>query len=301
MMQSSVLSIMNTGLAEIFSASADGVTESFRSNAAMNEGVGSMLFDPLQAASEDRWLETETGRYIFSRQEKLILDLVSPVAGESLLDVGCSTGNYLRLFQQKKCILTGTDASAEALTLARNKLGNRCELIQSTAADLPFSDNEFDVVTLINCLRSSDDAQQVIEEAVRVSRSRVFIGFFNKYSFAGTGQSVRKLFGFPVTSSIRFFTIGEMQSMINKTLANSSVTWGSVIYLPSPFYTFFSELDEVFPMKNNPLGAFVGILIPVKYTYRTVQHPIMNSFEMKTKTQAAAPEAVRGMLREGDR
>lgn len=260
-----------------------------------------MLFDPIQAASENQWLETEPGRYIFSRQEKLILELVSPLAGEALLDVGCGTGNYLRLFQQKNCSLTGIDSSDTALALARSKLGHRCELVQGNATDLPFSDNEFDVVTLINGLQAANDPHKVMAEAVRVSRSRVFVGFFNKHSLAGIQQSVRKFFGFSVTSAIRFFTIGEMQSIINKTMATPSVTWGSVIYFPYPAYTFFSEFEELFPMKNNPLGAFVGMVFPVRYTYRTVQNPIMNSFELKTKTQAAAPEAVRGMLQEKER
>jgi ubiquinone/menaquinone biosynthesis C-methylase UbiE len=259
-----------------------------------------MLFDPLQGASGDQWLTTELGRYIFSRQEKLILELVSLVAGESLLDVGCGTGNYLRLFQQKKCVLTGIDSSDAALAIARNKLGSRCELVQGSGTDLPFSDNEFDVVTLINGPQTPDDPQKVIAEAVRVSRSRVFVGFFNKHSFVGTEQSMRKLLGFHVTSALRFFTIGEMQSIINKTMSTPSVTWGSVIYFPSPAYTLFSELEELFPMKNNPLGAFAGMVVPVRYTYRTVQNPILNSFELKTGTQNGAPEAIRGMLREAD-
>ena len=257
-----------------------------------------MLFDPLQVASRDQWLTTGQGSYIFSRQEKLILDLVSPVAGESLLDVGCGTGTYLRLFQQKNCALTGIDSSAAALKLARNKLGQRCELIEGVGSDLPFSDNEFDVVTVINC-QILDDLEKVIAEAIRVSRSRVFIGFFNKHSLVGTKQSVRKLFGFPLTSDMRFFTIHEMKSIINQAMANPSFIWGSVIFLPRPFYSFFSEFEELFPIKNNPLGAFVGMLFPVRYTYRTAENPIINSFELKTKTRAAAPEAVRSMLHEG--
>lgn len=264
-------------------------------------GVGSMLIDPLQGATEDRWLETEKGQYIFSRQEKLMMDLISPAAGETLLDVACKTGNYLRLFQQKKCVLTGIDASADALVTARNKLGTRCELIQSKSPNLPFPDNEFDIVTLVNAMQISDDPPQMIAEAIRVSRSRVFIGFFNKFSFAGTGQSIRKLFGFSATSPVRFFTLVEMRSMINDTAANSPVAWGSVICLPGWFYTFFSEFDEMLPVKKNPLGAFVGMLITIKYTYRTVQNPILNAFEIKAKARAAAPEAVRGMLQGGDR
>lgn len=260
-----------------------------------------MLFDPLQAAFGDHWLETELGRYIFSRQEKLILDLVSPSAGEALLDVGCGAGNYLRLFQQKKCLLTGIDSSDAALSLARNKLGQHCELVKGNATDLPFSDNEFDIVTLINGLQAMDDPQKAIAEAVRVSRSRVFIGFFNRYSFVGTEPSVRKLFGLPATSAIRFFSIGEMQSIIKQAMEKSSITWGSVIYLPRLFYTFFSEFEELFPLKKNPLGAFVGMVVSIRYTYRTVQNPIMNSFELEAKTQAAAPEAIRGMMQKGNR
>jgi SAM-dependent methyltransferase len=260
-----------------------------------------MLFDSRQASSGDQWLTTERGSYIFSRQEKLIMDLLSPVAGESLLDVGCGTGNYLHLFQQKKNVLTGLDSSAAVLEVARNKLGSRCELIQSAVTDLPFSDNEFDVVTIINGSQILDDPQRVISEAIRVSRNRVFVGFFNKYSFVGTEQSIRKLFGYPVTSAVRFFTVGDMHSIINKTMATPSYTWGSVIYLPGPVYTFFSEFEELFPMRKNPLGAYVGMAFSVNYTYRTVQNPIMNSFDLKTKTRAAAPEAVREMLHEGDR
>ena len=100
---------------------------------------------------------------------------------------------------------------------------------------------------------------------------------------------------------LRFFTVGEMQSLISEAISSPSVAWGSVIYLPGPVYTFFSELEELFPVKKNPLGAFVGMAFAVNYTYQTVQNPILNSFDVKAKTRAAAPEAVRVMLQEGDR
>ena len=259
-----------------------------------------MRFDPFQYPSEDHWLEKDPGQYLFSRQEKLLIDLIAPFDGESLLDVGCKTGNFLRVFKRHGCALTGIDSSAEALASAARKLGPRCELIQGDLSDLPFSDNEFDVVTIIYGAPTFADPQKLISEAVRVSRNRVFVGFYNKHSFVGTNQSIRKLFGVPSTSPMRFFNIREMKSIIHKTMANAYLTWGSVIYFPGPVYRLFSELEELFPMRKNPLGAFVGMVFPVKYSYRTVQNPLMNSFELKTKTQAAAPESVRSMLREND-
>jgi len=240
-------------------------------------------------------------QYIFSRQEKLILDLVSPVAGESLLQVGCGTGNYLGLFRRQKCLLTGLDSSADALEQARIKLGSSCELVQGNAASLPFSDNEFDIVMIMNGPRILDDPQKVLAEAVRVSRNRVFVGFYNRHSFAGAGQSIRKLFDIQGASAMRLFSIREMKSVIHKAMANPYLTWGSVIYFPGLVYKLFSEPEELFPMRKNPLGAFAGMAFPVRYTYRTLQNPIRDSLELKAKARAPAPESVRSMLREGDR
>lgn len=257
-----------------------------------------MLTDLHRAQAQDRWLETETGRYIFSRQEKLIMELVTPVAGERLLDAACGTGNHLRLFQHRKCLLTGMDTSGEALAAARKKLGAGCELVRGDLSDIPFSGNEFDIVTLINALGVEDDPYKIIAEAVRVSRSRVFIGFPNKFSFAGTAPQVLRLFGLPPASAVRFFTIGEMKSIVHCVLADSPVTWGSVVCLPGPLYSFFPTCEEILPVKRNPVGAFAGMLITIKYTYRTAENPLLDSFELKRKNRAA-PEAVRGMLHRG--
>lgn len=258
-----------------------------------------MFFDPLQAGPVDDWLQTRQGRRLYVLQEKLILDLVSPVAGESVLDVGCGSGNYLRLFERKKCLLTGMDPSQAALEAARRKLGASCELVLGNAADIPFSDNEFDMVTVMGGLQGSANPQRALAEAIRVSRNRVFVGFFNRHSLAGTEQAVRKFFGFSAASEARFFSMGEMQRLIRKTMSGAQIQWGSVMCLPGPAHALLPSLEDLFPMRKNPLGAFVGMVFAVNYTYRTVQHPVLNSFKLKARERSAAPEAVRDMLREG--
>ena len=241
------------------------------------------------------------GEYLFSRQKELVLDLVQPQPGERILDIGCGKGDKLQIFNDKWSSLTGIDPSKDKLEIARQKFGDRAELVYGDIYDLPFSDNEFDVVTIINFLEVVDHPQKVIEEAVRVSRNRIFIGFLNNYSIFGTRQKLKETFGFPIWQKINFFTFSQIKRMVRDTAGETATKWGSVIYFPAIVYDFFEELEEVFYIRKNPFGAFAGMTFPVKYTYRTVQSPIMNSLQLKAGANSAAPEVVREMLRHVDR
>lgn len=242
--------------------------------------------------------KTPRNDYIFARKKELILDLVTPLPGERLLDVGCGTGNHLQIFNGKWCSLTGIDPSVEKLDIARKNCGDRAELIMADPRDIPFSDNEFDIVTIINFLEIAEDPQKVIREAIRVCRGRVFIGFLNNYSFFGTRQGLKEAFGFRISKNMRFYSFPEVRNMVKNLLDNPVMKWGSVIYFPRIVYDFFEELEEIFPLKKNPFGAFVGLAFSVNYTYRTAQSPIVNPFVLKAKTRDAAPEVVRDMLRQ---
>jgi ubiquinone/menaquinone biosynthesis C-methylase UbiE len=254
------------------------------------------MFDQKTARSHDKLLETSLGHYIFLRQKELILDLVAPHAGERLLDVGCGTGNYLQVFREKWCSVTGVDSSADVLEIAREKVGDSIELRLSKAEDLPFSDDEFDIVTIINALETVSNPRKAIAEAIRVCRGRIFIGFLNNRSFVGTRQRLKEIFGFPVSQKIRFFTIKEIKEMVESIIGEPVIKWGSVIYFPTIVYDFTTELEELIPHAKNPVGAFAGITFPVNYSYRTAQSPIIESYQMQPDAQAAAPEAIRGML-----
>jgi SAM-dependent methyltransferase len=187
------------------------------------------------------------------------------------------------------------------LKIARAKNGDHAELILAQAEDIPFSDNEFDIVTIINVLEIANDPQKVIAEAIRVCRGRVFIVFLNSYSFAGTKQRLKEISGFPLSQKIHFFSLTEIRTMVRSLIGDTDIKWGSVIYFPGIVYDFFEELEEAFPLEKNPFGAFIGLTFSVKYTYRTVQSPIKESFKLKAKASDAAPEAVRGMLRQVDK
>jgi len=48
----------------------------------------------------DKELKALRRKYVISRQKELILDLIAPLAGERILDVGCGTGENLQFFRR---------------------------------------------------------------------------------------------------------------------------------------------------------------------------------------------------------
>jgi ubiquinone/menaquinone biosynthesis C-methylase UbiE len=264
--------------------------------------MAGMFFDKKTDSFSSEQLKTPRSDYLLSRQKELVLDLIAPLPGERILDVACGRGDSLQFFQGKWCLLTGIDASREKLNVARQRYGDHAEFVLAQPEDIPFSDNEFDVVTLMNVLETADNPQKIIEEAIRVSRGRVFIGYINSYSFVGTRQKLKEIFGFPLSRKIRFFSFPEIKAMVTSIAGETAVKWGSVIYFPGILYDFFEELEEIFPLRKNPFGAFVGMTFSVKYTCRTAQSPVLNSFKLNAKARDAAPEvAGRDMLSQADK
>ncbi len=93
----------------------------------------------------------------------------------SILDIGCGTGDMLRIFSAKRprAKLTGLDFSPNMLRVAED----RCRgipllaLRQGNAMDLPFSDASFDGACISFALRNTADYSRTLREAARVLRS----------------------------------------------------------------------------------------------------------------------------------
>jgi ubiquinone/menaquinone biosynthesis C-methylase UbiE len=248
-----------------------------------------MIFNTEEIArSYDDWLKTPAGRYIDGREKSLILDLTTPRVGEKVLDIGCGTGEHLLLFMKKGCDTTGVELSPHMLDIAKQKLGNRADLYMEKAEDLPFPDNEFDIVTMISSLEFIDDPQKAICEAIRVCRGRIFLGGTNKLSVLGTSWKYKRLGHPSMNKSFRFFHIGQLMSMVRNQLQGVRTQWGSVIFLPYRWYTFATRFEEAIPIMKNPFGAFLGMSFPVTFTYRTLQDVIREPFKIEGQRRQPA-------------
>jgi demethylmenaquinone methyltransferase/2-methoxy-6-polyprenyl-1,4-benzoquinol methylase len=101
---------------------------------------------------------------------EIALGMVPPADGMSVLEVGCGTGTNLDRYQRAGCRVFGVDLSPSMLAIARAKLGDRAELWLGDAADMPYQDGSFDLVTALLTLHEmpSDVRAAVMAEMVRV-------------------------------------------------------------------------------------------------------------------------------------
>jgi len=98
------------------------------------------------------------------------LEMCPPREGMKVLEVGCGTGINLRLYENAGCDVFGVDLSPAMLEMARQKLGERADLRLADAAEMPYADDSFDLVTAFLTLHEMPAATRtaVMAEMVRV-------------------------------------------------------------------------------------------------------------------------------------
>lgn len=146
------------------------------------------------AKSYQEWYETPEGTFVLQQEQAVIEQLILhwPRRNHSVLEVGCGPGVFLEKLWEAGLDITGLDASEAMLDLARQRLSNRAELQLGVAEHLPFDDNSFDYVALINTLEFVTNPEEVLREACRVAAKGLLIGFLNTWSLRHMLRKLRK-------------------------------------------------------------------------------------------------------------
>lgn len=100
-----------------------------------------------------------------------MLALVGDVTGRRVLDAGCGSGALAAALRDRGASVTGVDASAGMLTLARGRLGEDADLHCAELGDpLPFADDSFDDVVASLVLHYLEDWTSTLAEFARILR-----------------------------------------------------------------------------------------------------------------------------------
>ncbi len=207
------------------------------------------IFGEEIAENYECWYETKEGKLFDNLEKQLILRLIRPKNGESLLDIGCGTGHFLRWFKNSGLRISGVDNSADMLNIAKKDLNEGTELKLTNAEKLPYPENKFDIVTMITTLEFLDKPEVSLKEAIRVAKKRVFLGFLNKYSLLSLKRRIKGFFKDSIYNEAKFYSIRKLIRLTRSIDKELEIIWESV--------------GGRFESKN-PFGPFIGLLIKIK-------------------------------------
>lgn len=202
----------------------------------------------------DAWYDTNKGRWIGRTEYRLLRRLLSPQAGDSVLNVGCGTGWFTRqLAEQAGVTVTGVDLDRNRIEFA-NKQDGRSHYLCTDALALPFANGCFDHTVSMTALRFIPDWRVAIQEMSRVTRTRFVIGVLNRHgrlwheknqrghagAYEGahwhTRDELTEAFdGLPVENlhfhSAVFYPTGTLQARIMDQLLPNNLLWGSCLFV----------------------------------------------------------------------
>ena len=118
------------------------------------------------------------GAWLARIHHELLLNLLGPVEGWQVLDVGGGTGRLVEPLRAAGATVQVSDASAQMLAVAREKMGASAPpLWQADIHALLFRDRAFDGVVSSRVLMHVLDWRRSLAELTRVSRRSLVIDF----------------------------------------------------------------------------------------------------------------------------
>jgi len=134
-------------------------------------------------AEYDAWYRKPRGAWIGETEFRLLADALGLVPGETLLDVGCGTGYFTRLFAARAgARVVGLDPDLASLRFAHERVEANETYAAGRAERLPFRDRSFDRTIAVTSLCFIRAEREALSEIVRVTRKRVALGLLNRHS-----------------------------------------------------------------------------------------------------------------------
>lgn len=150
------------------------------------------------------------GSLIAETQENEMAAMLAPVEGSRLLDVGTGTGRAAIGLARRGADVTGVDASAEMLDVARRRANDanvRVTFVRGDAHHLDFPDRSFDAVVCLRVLMHTPDWRQSLAELCRVAKRRVVFDYPSGWSAARVQSWTRRLASWFVPNRVEAYRV----------------------------------------------------------------------------------------------
>lgn len=213
------------------------------------------VFQPEETGAYEQWLEGRTGG-AWLRGSNMLLDKVLDWRpGWRVLDIGCGLGVNLEHLVGRGLLGFGLEAGPVMARLASQRLGQRAEVQVGDACDLPFEDNSFDAVVMVNTLELIERRAQALAEAARVAASRICVLALNPLSPLGLAQLMPGP-RHPLHQG-RPLGLWSLLRMVREVLGPVPYAWSGAVLWPRP------------AIGRWPLATMLGVCAAVTPRYMT--------------------------------
>lgn len=200
----------------------------------------------------ETWYETARGTWIAQREFGLMMRLLDPSPGSTLLDVGCGTGHFSRRFAAAGLRASGLDPDEAMLDFAR-RLDAGVDYVRGTATALPLTDNGYDRVAAVTSLCFVADAPRALQEIWRVARHAVLLGLLNRRSLLYRTRHNRGSY-----RGARWDTYAEVRRWARQLEPMPQVTMRTAIFPPGGA---IARVIEATIPGVLPWGGFLAVLL----------------------------------------
>jgi tRNA-Thr(GGU) m(6)t(6)A37 methyltransferase TsaA len=168
------------------------------------------IFD-LLTDKYDAWYDSDEGRPLYESELRCLLPLVED-SPKPILEIGVGTGRFAMHLPD----VIGIDPSLNALKVA-GKRG--VKTVHGCGEHLPFEDKTFGCILIVVTLCFVKDPLAVLREAKRVLKSdgSIIIGLVPRDSSWGSLYEEKGKAGHPLYSNARFYTVKEIENMLQTT------------------------------------------------------------------------------------
>jgi SAM-dependent methyltransferase len=242
------------------------------------------VFSLTDAERQNRWFESARAQRVLKFQRELFRKVWAPVSPQRVLEVGCGSGIFLEWFMAQGHMATGLDPSSSSLDLARRRLGSTAHLNKGFAENLPYDDNEFDTVALVNTLEFVEEPFLALKEAFRVARRNVLLGVFNKYSTSWVHYFFERFWKDSVYDHARFFSVFQLREMSAAILSGAvPIEWRTCFSFPLPLLDYFYPIEKIPLVQRHPFGYFIAMRIDMRCRLRALQTPVFDEIPAGAK------------------
>ncbi|MGO9684257.1 MAG: class I SAM-dependent methyltransferase [Beijerinckiaceae bacterium] len=184
-----------------------------------------------------RWRTSHLGQITDTLERQLLFELLGPVAGKTLLDVGCGDGALASELAGRGAIVSGLDADPAMVAAARRRSeaeATQLRFLEGRAEKLPFDDGTFDRVLALTVLCFVCDAGRAVAEMARVLRpgGRLVIGELGYWSLWAAHRRIRGWLGNPTWRAAMFRTAKELRDLAQAAGLRGVEVRGAVHYPP---------------------------------------------------------------------